>query len=119
MPVTVMKGGATTYRRPSLSLGQGLDGVDFQHLRKANPNGTGFFFVFKLPFRREDVFAELLSERGELGSDGSGIQTRILRPGREMGKPVRRRSPRAIAPRCSLTSPRPPGLLADIERLHS
>ena len=82
---------STTYRRPSVSIGMGLDGADYSYLTKTTPDSTGFFITFNVPFKRTDVFAELLSDDGQLGADGpdSGISYTILKPGREAGKLVR------------------------------
>ena len=80
----------------------GLDGADYSYLTKKTADSTGFFITFNVPFKRTDVFTELLNDDGQLGSDGpeSGISYTILKPGREAGKPVRgHNTPRAAAPR--------------------
>ena len=89
------KGGAelghtTTYRRPSVSIGMGLDGADYSYLTKETPDG-GFFVTFNVPFKKQDVFNELLSDDCMLGSDGEGvdIRTTVLKPGRDPTKVVR------------------------------
>ena len=81
----------TTYRRPSVSIGMGLDGTDYSYLTKKNNDNTGFFITFNVPFKRQDIFTELLNDNGQLGSDGpdAGVKYRVLKPGREEGKPVR------------------------------
>jgi len=80
----------TTYRRPSVSIGMGLDGADYSYLTKKTADMTGFFITFNVPFKRNDVFAELLSDVAPLGSDGpeSGVEYNVLKPGREAGKLV-------------------------------
>ena len=84
-------GQTTTYRRPSVSIGMGLDGADYSYLTKKTADSTGFFITFNIPFKRTDVFTELLSDTGQLGADGeSGVTYTILKPGREQGKLVRR-----------------------------
>lgn len=84
------EGQQTTYRRPSVSIGMGLDGADYSYLTKRTADSTGFFITFNIPFKRNDIFTELLNDAGQLGSDGadSGITYTILKPGREAGKPV-------------------------------
>jgi len=85
-------GNTTTYRRPSVSIGMGLDGNDYAYLTKTDKDSTGFFITFNVPFKRQDVFNELLSDGGQLGVDGdpsvTGIETIILKSGREAGKAV-------------------------------
>ena len=83
-------GQQTTYRRPSVSIGMGLDGADYSYLTKKDADSTGFFITFNVPFKRADVFAELLNDNGQLGADGhdSGVTYRVLKPGREAGKLV-------------------------------
>ena len=85
-------GNTTTYRRPSVSIGMGLDGADYSYLTKETPDG-GFFVTFNVPFKKQDVFNELLSDDCMLGSDGEGvdIQTTVLKPGRDPTKVVRQR----------------------------
>ena len=84
------KGNSTTYRRPSVSIGMGLDGADYSYLTKKTADSTGFFITFNVPFKRTDVFTELLSDNGQLGADGhdSGVTYTVLKPGREAGKLV-------------------------------
>ena len=110
----------TTYRRPSVSIGQGLDGADYSYLTKKTAESTGFFITFNVPFKRTDIFAELLSDNGQLGADGpeSGVTYTILKPGREAGKPVRdRRTCTALGTPPALT--RPSVCLAGLERLRA
>lgn len=85
-----MSGQTTTYRRPSVSIGVGLDGADYTFLTKKTADSTGFFIQFNVPFKRADVFTELLSDEGQLGCDGAdaGLTFKILKPGREAGKLV-------------------------------
>jgi len=83
-----MPANTTTYRRPSVSIGMGLDGADYSYLTKADEEG-GFFIQFNVPFKRDDVFKELLNDDNPLGSDGDhGATFVILKPGREAGKLV-------------------------------
>ena len=86
-----MSGGGsnTTYRRPSVSIGMGFDG-DYSWMTKdQGKDATGFVLEFNLPFKKVDVFAELMSDDGQLGNDGDdGCTYTILRPGREEGKLV-------------------------------
>ena len=93
------KPNTTTYRRPSVSIGVGLDGADYSYLTKKNEGDGGFFITFNVPFKRTDIFTELLSDSGQLGGDGmdSGIKHTILKPGREAGKLVSRTSASALA----------------------
>ena len=83
-------GNTTTYRRPSVSIGMGLDGNDYAYLTKTDKDSTGFFITFNVPFKRQDVFNELLSDESQLGVDGkdTGLEAVILKPGRESGKAV-------------------------------
>lgn len=82
-----MSSNTTTYRRPSVSIGQGLDGADYSYLTKPNKDGTGFFVQFTIPFKKQDVFNELLNDNGSIGCDGNtGTQIRILKAGREENK---------------------------------
>ena len=87
-------GNTTTYRRPSVSIGMGLDGADYSYLTKETPDG-GFFVTFNVPFKKQDVFNELLSDDCMLGSDGEGVDitTTVLKPGRDPTKVVRQRVP--------------------------
>lgn len=78
----------STYRRPSVSIGKGLDGADHSYLTKPNKDGTGFFIVFNVPFRRDEIFAELLNDDAPLGVDTDDVDFVILKPGREAGKLV-------------------------------
>ena len=102
----------TTYRRPSVSIGMGLDGADYSYLTKKSADSTGFFITFNVPFKRTDIFAELLNDNGQLGADGveSGITYTILKPGREAGKLVRARpaKPNIARARARLGARRPP-----------
>jgi len=67
----------------------GLDGADYSYLTKPNKDGTGFFVTFNVPFKKQDVFNELLNDNGVIGfDDDSGVKTRILKPGRETGKAI-------------------------------
>ena len=90
-----MPGKTTTYRRPSVSIGMGFDGADYSWMTNEKENTTGFFITFNVPFKRDDVFKELLSDDGQLGSEpgnsskDGGPEYRILRPGRQEGKLVR------------------------------
>ena len=82
-----------------MSIGMGLDGGDYSYLTKPNKDGTGFFIQFNVPFKRADVFAELLSDDGPIGCDiDQGMDFLILKPGREQGKlvgpPASNRPPR-------------------------
>ena len=52
-------GQTTTYRRPSVSIGMGLDGADYSYLTKKTADSTGFFITFNIPFKRTAVFTEL------------------------------------------------------------
>ena len=83
-------GNTTTYRRPSVSIGMGLDGADYSYLTKETPDG-GFFVTFNVPFKKVDVFNELLNDDCMLGSDGEGvdIRTTVLKSGRDPTKVVR------------------------------
>ena len=91
-----MSGNTTTYRRPSVSIGQGLDGADYSYLTKPNKDGTGFFVQFTVPFKKQDIFNELLSDTQEIGTeDGFGVTTKILKAGRENNKLVSARTPAA------------------------
>ena len=66
------EGNTTTYRRPSVSIGtMGLDGADYSYLTKKTAETIGFFITFNVPFKRDDIFRELLSDNGQLGSDGA------------------------------------------------
>ena len=104
----------------------GLDGADYSYLTKKTPDSTGFFMTFNIPFKRQDVFNELLNDDGPLGTDGadSGVTYRILKPGREAGKLVRAtpQPPYAI---CTGTDPFPFNTLtrlpclAGLERMHA
>lgn len=82
-------GNTTTYRRPSVSIGMGLDGADYSYLTKETPDG-GFFVTFNVPFKKVDVFNELLNDDCMLGSDGEGvdIRTTVLKSGRDPTKVV-------------------------------
>ena len=86
-------GNTTTYRRPSVSIGMGLDGADYSYLTKTTEAG-GFFIAFNVPFRRQDVFNELLSDDAMLGHDDANVdvKTTILKAGRDPAKPVRTRA---------------------------
>ena len=99
-----MSGNTTTYRRPSVSIGMGLDGADYSYLTKPNKDGTGFFVTFNVPFKKQDVFNELLSDSGPLGFDeDAGVTTTILKSGREQGKLV---STSAIGIPCAVRTQR-------------
>lgn len=97
------KPNTTTYRRPSVSIGMGLDGADYSYLTKKTEGDAGFFITFNVPFKRTDIFAELLSDNGQLGTDGvdSGCKHTILKPGREAGKLVRCYSSASNSPRAT------------------
>ena len=84
------KPNTTTYRRPSVSIGMGLDGADYSYLTKKTEGDGGFFITFNVPFKRTDIFAELLNDNGQLGGDGfdSGVTQTVVKPGREAGKLV-------------------------------
>ena len=77
----------------------GLDGADYSYLTKKTADSTGFFITFNVPFKRTDVFVELLNDNGQLGADGhdSGVTYTILKPGREAGKLVRATPRHAVA----------------------
>jgi len=49
--------------------------------------GDGFTLIFKLPYKRQDVFAELIAEQ-QLGVDHSNITISVTRPGDETSKPT-------------------------------
>ena len=97
-----MGGNTTTYRRPSVSIGMGLDGADYSYLTKSTEDG-GFFITFNVPFKRQDIFNEILSDDGMLGSDVDNVdlKTTILKPGRDPTKMV-----------CCAWTPSPACLLA-------
>ena len=77
----------TTYRRPSVSIGMGFDGADYSWMTNEKENATGFFITFNVPFKRADVFKELLSDECMLGSEpDGGVKYTIIKPGREEGK---------------------------------
>ena len=76
----------STYRRPSVAIGKGLDGADHSYLTKPNKDGTGFFITFNVPFKRIDVFNELLNDDAPLGCDMEDVEYTILKAGREAGK---------------------------------
>ena len=66
----------TTYRRPSVSIGMGFDGGDYSWMTKdQGKDATGFVIEFNLPFKKVDVFKELMSDEGQLGSDGRSVCT--------------------------------------------
>lgn len=82
-------GQTTTYRRPSVSIGMGLDGADYSYLTKQTAEQSGFFITFNVPFKKEDVYTELLNDEFPLGFERDmGAEFTVLKPGREAGKLV-------------------------------
>ena len=86
---SMASGNTTTYRRPSVSIGQGLGADDYSYLTKPSKDGSGFFVQFNVPFKKQDVFNELLADSGPVGTEAhTGTTSRILKAGREQGKLV-------------------------------
>lgn len=49
--------------------------------RQLVQDGSGFTFIFQMPFKRADIFAELMSEK-QLGVDHANIKMKITLPGK-------------------------------------
>jgi len=75
------------YRRPSVSIGMGFDGADFNLMSQDSDKQGGFVVTASLPFKRDLLFSELL-EKQMLGNETDTVKTTIIRPGNDPDKTI-------------------------------